>query len=115
MEEAESFLDESAEKVEEELKQRKRTREEVDEEEMEKKILEEAERLSKKVSNDDKYFKVLDSRRIKALEDVDRYKLKAELAKTKLSGKEASKKKPKRWNQSSLISNVSYPSSETSL
>jgi hypothetical protein len=92
IEEAESFMEESAEEVEEELKQKKRPREDDDEGEMERKISEEAKRLAKKVSDDDKVLKVLESRRSKAVDDVERYKHKAELAKTKLIGKAASKK-----------------------
>jgi hypothetical protein len=92
MDDADSFLEESAEEVEEELKQRKRGREDVNEAEMEKKIVAEAEVLSKKVSDDDKYLKELESRRLKALDDIERYKVKASLVKTKLKGKEASNK-----------------------
>jgi hypothetical protein len=92
MKDAESLLGESTEEVESELKQRKRAREDVDKEEMEKEILQEAELLSKKVSGDDKSLKELESRRMKALDDVDRYNHKATLVKTKLTGKAASKK-----------------------
>jgi hypothetical protein len=92
MEEAESFLEESAEEEEEELKQRKRAREDEDEMEMEKKIVAEAEVLSKRVADDDKYLKELETRRLKALDDVDRYNEKAGLVKSKLKGKAASEK-----------------------
>jgi hypothetical protein len=92
MEEAESFLGESAEEEVEGLKQRKRAREDEDETKREQKVLEEAEALSKKVAEDDQYLKELEERRIKALNDTDRYNEKAGLVKTKLKGNAATKK-----------------------
>jgi hypothetical protein len=65
---------------------------EEDEESLEEKIIAEAELLSAKVAEKDKYLLELEGRREKALDDIKRYKEKATLAKDLLKGAAATKK-----------------------
>ena len=93
IEQAEAYLAENDEEDAKKSKRTKRAREEEQDEEIaEEEIVAEAEALSAKLVASDKYLKELDSRRTKALDDTDRYKQKAALARATLRGSDATKK-----------------------
>jgi hypothetical protein len=107
IDQAEAYLEESGEEDMRKLKRGKRTREEDEDQEItEEGIVAEAEALSKKLFVDDKYLKELDSRRSKALDDTERYKKKATLAKTILKGAAATKKSKEIKNKLSQLSQL---------
>jgi hypothetical protein len=93
MDEAQAYFEEGGMEEFGKKKKGKRGRENEEEgESLEERIIAEAELLSAKVAEKDKYLLKVESRRTKTLKGIDRYKQMATLAKSVLKGQEASKK-----------------------